>query len=82
MDYLNIGRLGKFTQFSNIESWSLNIYLCFSPTWVQDIVDLLEKVYNNAIYAKVHPTPEDGIIQLEDSIKVCIIAVYIEGFLN
>lgn len=46
--------------------------VCFSPIWVQDIVDLLEKVYSNAIYAEAHPDPEGNIIQLEDSIKVGI----------
>lgn len=48
----------------------LSEYWKISPTWVQDIVDLLEKVYSNAIYAEAHPNPEDNMTQLEDSIKV------------
>ncbi|CEP08882.1 hypothetical protein [Parasitella parasitica] len=47
----------------------LSEYWEISPTWVQDIVDLLEKVYSNAIYSEVHPDPEENIIQLEDIIK-------------
>ncbi|CAO0802314.1 unnamed protein product [Mucor circinelloides] len=47
----------------------LSEYWKISPIWVQDIVDLLEKVYSNAIYAEAHPDPEVNIIQLEDSIK-------------
>ncbi|KAF1804198.1 hypothetical protein V8B55DRAFT_1512014 [Mucor lusitanicus] len=47
----------------------LSEYWKISPTWVQDIVDLLEKVYSNAIYAEAHPNPEDNMTQLEDSIK-------------
>jgi hypothetical protein len=42
----------------------------FSPVWVQDIIDLLEKLYSNPIFAESHPLPEDELVHLEDVVKV------------
>jgi hypothetical protein len=42
----------------------------FSPGWVQDIIDLLGKLYSNPAYLEVHPDPKSDFLHVEDIIKV------------
>ncbi|KAI7901688.1 uncharacterized protein BX663DRAFT_487397 [Cokeromyces recurvatus] len=47
----------------------LSEYWKISPTWIQDIVDLLIKVCSNSVYTDSHPNPKDEIICLQESIE-------------
>ncbi|KAG2232103.1 hypothetical protein INT48_006780 [Thamnidium elegans] len=47
----------------------LSKYWKISPGWVQDIVDLLEKIYSHPIYLEVYPNPKSEFSLLEDIVK-------------
>lgn len=54
----------------------LSKYWKASPTWIQDIIDLLDKIYGNPLYLEAHPDPNTEFLHLEDSVKVTLICVH------
>ncbi|KAI8973443.1 hypothetical protein BDF20DRAFT_960679 [Mycotypha africana] len=47
----------------------LSEYWKISPQWIEDIVDILEKIHTHPVYAEAHPDITADIIQLEECIK-------------
>lgn len=55
--------------YANLTETSFVFNFC-SPGWIQDIAELLEKIYTQPIYLESNPNPENEITLLEDPIKV------------
>jgi hypothetical protein len=42
----------------------------YSPDWIDDLVTMLERIYENPVYAEDHPNPYRELEQIDEIVEV------------